>query len=110
MPYPRGHFDLVVMFSVIEHLRSYREALAEIARVTAPDGRLLLGMPAVNLTMELGFRAIGFKGIDDHHVTTPSQVSAALSDCGWSIERRDRLKVMGLTVYYQWLLTRRERR
>jgi len=31
-------------------------------------------MPAVNSFMEVAFRAIGFRNIDHHHVTTPAEV------------------------------------
>jgi len=74
LPYDDGQFDLVVCFSVVEHLVDYATALREMARVLAADGRLLIGMPSVNPTMELGFRLIGFKGIEDHHVTTAAGV------------------------------------
>lgn len=111
MPYEDRTFDLVVCFSVIEHLHAYRQALAEIRRVLQPGGWLLLGMPSVNLTMEVGFRAIGFKGIEDHHVTTPAQVEAAFDAAGLSVVRRDFLDVpgprpFGLRLYHDWLLER----
>src|SRR5215472_10315892 len=48
LPYESGSFDLVVCFSVFEHLREYSKALAEVARVLAPSAWFLLGMPAVN--------------------------------------------------------------
>jgi SAM-dependent methyltransferase len=108
-PYPDDRFELVVCFSVLEHLRDYREALAEMARVLRPGGHLLVGMPSVNLTMELGFRAIGFKGIDDHHVTTPEQVARAFDDAGLRLRKSAFLDLphrrpLGLRLYHSWLL------
>jgi len=63
--------DLVVAVSVLEHIATIDEFLAEIHRVLKPGGQLLVGMPAVNKTMEYLFQAIGFGNIDHHHVTTP---------------------------------------
>ena len=105
--YDDGMFDLVVCFSVIEHLHDYRSALAEMARVLEPGGYLLLGMPSVNRMMEVGFRMIGFKGIEDHHVTTPAQVFSAFDD--FEVEDAAHLQLplrqpFGLRLYYSWLL------
>ncbi|MCP3986139.1 MAG: class I SAM-dependent methyltransferase [bacterium] len=111
LPYDDGHFDLVVCISVIEHIRDYRRALEEMARVLTDSGQLLLGMPSVNMAMEIGFRAIGFKGIDDHHVSTPAQISSAVNEAGLRIERMNHLDLpisrpFGLRLYNNWLLTK----
>jgi len=111
LPYEDRAFELVTCFSVIEHLTEYRSALAEMRRVLQHDGQLLLGMPSVNRMMELGFRAIGFKGIEDHHVTTPAQVAAAFEAAGLRIVRTGHLQLggappLGLRLYYNWLLER----
>jgi SAM-dependent methyltransferase len=107
LPHESAFFDLVVSYSVFEHLQDYPRALGEVARVMRPGGRFLLGMPAVNRAMEWGFRAIGFKGIEDHHVTTPAQVARAFARAGLAVEAQDRLglrRVPGAAVYYTWLL------
>jgi len=111
LPYEDARFDLVYSFSVFEHLHDYRKALAEVSRVLRPQGLFLLGMPAVNKTMELGFSLLGFKGIEDHHVTTPSQVSGAFGDAGLRLQRRTSLDFpaappFGMRLYYCWLLER----
>jgi ubiquinone/menaquinone biosynthesis C-methylase UbiE len=72
--YRDGFFDLVVCFSVMEHLAQPERALDEMRRVLKPGGVAIIGMPAVNRFMEYAFQAIGFKGIEDHHITTPGQV------------------------------------
>ncbi len=109
LPYDDGAFDLVVSFSVFEHLHEYDRALREVARVLAPGGHFLLGMPAVNRMMELGFRAIGFKGIEDHHVTTPQSVAREFGGAGFVVEKKRYLglQVNRLAVYYTWLLRKR---
>jgi SAM-dependent methyltransferase len=107
LPFEEGLFDLVVSYSVFEHLHDYRRALGEVARVLRPDGLFLLGMPAVNKAMTWGFRAIGFNGIDDHHVTTPREVERAFGDANFSVLREDVLGLQAVrraALYYTWLL------
>lgn len=71
--------DLVVAVSVLEHIRPIEPFLAEIYRVLKPSGYLLVGMPAVNKTMQYLFAAIGFSGIEQHHVTSPEEMQQAAS-------------------------------
>lgn len=106
LPFADASFDLVVSFSVFEHLHEYQRALREVGRVLRPNGHFLLGMPSVNLLMEAGFRAIGFKGIEDHHVTTPAQVAQSFGATGFRVAKENRLvfPLPGVTLYYNWLL------
>jgi SAM-dependent methyltransferase len=108
LPYEDASFDLVVCYSVFEHLHEYPKALSEVARVLKKGGRFLLGMPAVNKAMEWGFLAIGFKGIEDHHVTPPARVASRFADHGFEVIET---KKLGLplplaTLYTVWLLER----
>jgi len=109
LPYDAGSFDLVVCFSVFEHLNEFERALSEVARVLRPGGQFLLGMPAVNRVMEVGFRVIGFKGIDDHHVTTPRAVSGSFGKVGLKVvgSRTLDFPIKGVRLYYTWLLENR---
>jgi SAM-dependent methyltransferase len=109
LPYGDASFDLVFCFSVFEHLHEYRRALREVVRVMRPGAHFLLGMPSVNQTMEVGFRLIGFKGIDDHHVTTPAAVARQFETVGLRVSRSSFLDVplgrpLGLRLYHNWLL------
>ena len=45
LPFPDAAFDLVVSFETIEHIAAQREFLAEVKRVLAPGGLLLLSSP-----------------------------------------------------------------
>ena len=109
MPYGAGEFDLALCFSVFEHLREYKRGLREVVRVIKPGGSFLLGMPAVNLVMDAGFRAIGFKGIGDHHVTTPQAVARAFDEVGLRVVREARLRLIpGVPMYFGWLLEKVE--
>lgn len=46
LPFKDACFDLVGAFDVVEHCESEELALAELARVLTPGGRLLLSVPA----------------------------------------------------------------
>jgi ubiquinone/menaquinone biosynthesis C-methylase UbiE len=106
LPHETASMDLVVSFSVFEHLHEYRKGLAEVSRVLKPGALFLLGMPAVNRMMEVGFRAIGVKSIEDHHVTTPGSVSKAFSSAGLRVVRTQNLGAPRppFALYYNWLL------
>jgi ubiquinone/menaquinone biosynthesis C-methylase UbiE len=109
LPYADAAFDLVVSFSTFEHLHEYQKGLAEVTRVMRPNGLFLLGMPAVNKLMEAAFLAIGFKGINDHHVTTPRQIEQAFAAAGLRRVSSATLDLpfrmpLGVRVYYDWLL------
>lgn len=69
LPFASEHFDGVVAFSILEHLKEAEliQAVGEVARVLEPGGRFLVGCPAVHKAMNLAFAAIGFSNIEDHH-------------------------------------------
>jgi SAM-dependent methyltransferase len=46
MPYPDGIFDLVTCLDVLEHTPDHELTLAELLRVTAPGGHLIVTVPA----------------------------------------------------------------
>jgi SAM-dependent methyltransferase len=108
MPYADGAFDLVVSFSVFEHLSAYETGLAEVSRVLAPGGVFLLGMPAVNRTMSRLFELIGHRDIDDDHVTTPAEVASTFTRHRLRVKKRTNLGAPGggPALYYTWLLER----
>jgi SAM-dependent methyltransferase len=76
---PGGSFDAIVCFSVLEHIVDADGAARGLARALAPGGILITGYPMVSPLMTRAFRMIGYSGIDDHHVTTPARISAALA-------------------------------
>jgi ubiquinone/menaquinone biosynthesis C-methylase UbiE len=66
--YPQSYFNLIVGFSVFEHIAEPDSVLQEMYRILKPGGKLLVGMPRVDKTMEKLFIMIGFNNINDHHV------------------------------------------
>jgi SAM-dependent methyltransferase len=111
LPYGDAYFDLIVSFSVFEHLHEYPKALAEVRRVLKPGGLFLLGMPSVNKLMEAGFHAIGFGDINDHHVTTPANVERAWPAAGLRLVQASFLDFpprlpLSVRLYHTWLLER----
>lgn len=45
LPFPDGHFDVVVSFETLEHITQHEEMLAQFARVLKPDGLLIISTP-----------------------------------------------------------------
>jgi SAM-dependent methyltransferase len=75
---PAAHFDAVVCFSVLEHIADADGAARGLARALAPGGTLVTGYPMVSALMTRAFDLIGFSDIDNHHVTPPARIAAAL--------------------------------
>ena len=90
LPFADGRYDVVVAFSILEHLRPEElpAALAEVARVLAPGGRFLVGCPAVHKAMILAFSDFGLNGIEQHHFSSILDVLAAAGPAGLSVERQ----------------------
>lgn len=57
LPFARGSFDVVFCTEVLEHLKAPERGLAEIARVLAPDGALVVTVP--NATGFAPFHRLG---------------------------------------------------
>jgi ubiquinone/menaquinone biosynthesis C-methylase UbiE len=112
--YPDAYFDLVVCFSTLEHLVAVNLALDEMNRVTSEGGYLLLGMPAVNRFMEAAFRAIGFRNINDYHVTSPKEVWNLINRQAdrWEVQHRKlpRAAPFGWALYHTFLLRKHRKR
>lgn len=61
-------FDLIVAFSVLEHIRDCRQIIMEMFRILKPGGEILVGMPRVDKTMVKLFQLIGYDRIEQHHI------------------------------------------
>lgn len=56
LPYKKGHFDLVLCYETIEHVRNPQKAMLEMKRVLKKGGKLILAMDSGTLA----FRIIWF--------------------------------------------------
>lgn len=45
LPFPDGCADLVTCIELLEHLPTFRPAVAELSRITAPQGRCVVSVP-----------------------------------------------------------------
>ena len=77
---PAAHYDAIVCFSVLEHIADADGAARSLARALAPGGTLVTGYPMVSRLMTRAFAAIGYDRIDDHHVSPPARIAAALGE------------------------------
>jgi SAM-dependent methyltransferase len=75
---PAAAFDVVVCFSVLEHIADADGAARGLARALAPGGTLITGYPMVSRLMTQAFRLIGYPNIDEDHVSPPAAIAAAL--------------------------------
>jgi 2-polyprenyl-3-methyl-5-hydroxy-6-metoxy-1,4-benzoquinol methylase len=75
---PANHYDAIVCFSVLEHIEDAGGAARTLARALTPGGTLVTGYPMVSALMTRAFSALGFANIDDHHVSPPALIAAAL--------------------------------
>lgn len=87
--YPGGHFDLVVLYHVIEHVHDPLALLKEIRRVLKPGGWLILGTPDFDSGAARRFGANYRLLHDITHISLFSNESMHrfLRDHGFCIER-----------------------
>ena len=133
LPYGSAAFDLVILCEVAEHLPTYIPVIAEIGRVLAPSGRLVLSTPNVARlhsrwhffwtgTHKLIRRRVGWDLTPDdlyaYHITPVDfpLLHTLLRQAGLSVERlevtRFKWKHAWLFLLYPfiWLSTRLETR
>ncbi len=82
LPFADASFDMVSAFDVIEHCEPESEALAEVSRVLAPGGRLLMAVPAYQWAWT------DFDVANGHHRRyTRRRAVAAVEQAGFRVER-----------------------
>lgn len=65
LPFATRAFSLIICLEVLEHLPNFRKAVAEIHRVVAPDGRVIVSVP---------YRKRGAKSeINPYHLYEPGE-------------------------------------
>jgi SAM-dependent methyltransferase len=82
LPFADGAFDLAVALDVLEHLRDDAPAWAELARVVAPGGRLVVTVPQYDWLW-------GEHDVVSHHHRryTRALLCERAAAAGWSAER-----------------------
>lgn len=80
LPYEDEEFDSIVCISILEHIpgSSLDKAVSEIHRVLIPGGIAVVGFPTVGKKMNFLFRIIGYRDINQHHVSGEKEIMAAL--------------------------------
>jgi SAM-dependent methyltransferase len=82
LPFKDASFDVVAAFDVLEHCEPEQAALAEIVRVLAPDGRLLISLPAYRWAWT------HFDDVNGHHRRyTRGRAVRALESQGLQVQR-----------------------
>ncbi len=84
LPFPEARFDAIVSFSFMEHVKPVGAFLDEMWRVLKPGGKIILGMPMVNKWFNALFPMIGVNNIEQHHITSPSEVQEEIRWRGWA--------------------------
>lgn len=85
---PAGCCDVVVMRMVLEHVPEPRATLAEVGRVLAPGGRLLISVPNAASIEASVFGDRWFAWDLPRHLShfTPHTLAALLESCGFVVE------------------------
>ncbi|MBI5292125.1 MAG: class I SAM-dependent methyltransferase [Chloroflexi bacterium] len=85
LPFPDCAFTTVLMFDILEHLEPEAEILAEVARVCAPGGRVIVSVPHADDAFLPDYGLTYLHRIDRTHVReyTPRQLAARLESFGF---------------------------
>lgn len=107
--YPANSFDLIVGFSVFEHISDPDLILKEMRRILRNGGHLLVGMPRVDELMAKFFKFIGYKNINDHHVTSFKKF-LSIADRHFTVKKQSRMPSFlpaAFGLYFTVLLEKR---
>jgi 2-polyprenyl-3-methyl-5-hydroxy-6-metoxy-1,4-benzoquinol methylase len=102
--FPRGFFDVITLFDVIEHVYDPRRLAVDVAWHLAPEGRIVIATPNVEslLARVTGRRWVSYKIPEHVSYFSPRTLAAALAP-GFEIER---VSPCGQYVSLDFLLTR----
>ena len=91
LPYPDGHFHVVLCNQVLEHIPKDRNVLMELKRVLGPGGMLILGVPNEGCVLAWLRNHVLQRSIlrtTDHvNFYTSKTLSELLSHAGYSVRR-----------------------
>lgn len=87
--YPDGHFDLVTLSDLLEHIPEPRPFLHEVRRVLARDGVLMIVTPDVtSLSARLMGRHWSHYHREHLNYFSPGTLGRLLAECGFSLRYR----------------------
>ena len=105
LPFADATFDVVAAFDVVEHCEPEALAVAELARVLGPGGRLLLSVPAYQWAWSDHDVRAGH-----HRRYTRPRIVAALEAAGLRVERSTYAFALVFPMFAAERLLRRVRR
>ncbi len=68
LPFPDGHFDMVTMLAVLEHLSKPDDIIGEVARVLRSNGRLFVTVPSPRARAVLEFLSYGLHLVSEEEI------------------------------------------
>lgn len=75
LPFRKNYFDVVMVISILEHIKALDDACLEIRRVLKPGGRIVAGFPTMNAITD---RLLG--GSTGFHVSSHKKIIEAMSE------------------------------
>jgi demethylmenaquinone methyltransferase/2-methoxy-6-polyprenyl-1,4-benzoquinol methylase len=84
LPFPDGVFERIIVIDALHHFSDRRAALAEMARVLKPGGRLLVEEPDLNRPAVKIVAVLEKLLLMESHFIDPAGVAAELHDAGLS--------------------------
>ena len=85
LPFGDGSFHAVFAAGFLPHLETAEGGLAELARITAPGGRLAIFHPIGRATLAARHGA----SYSDAGATSPKRLPGLLAEAGWQLESID---------------------
>jgi glycosyltransferase involved in cell wall biosynthesis len=92
---PPESFDTLVCTNVLEHVEDDRAALRGMRRLVAPDGRVVLIVPALRALYGSIDQAIGH-----HRRYTREEITSKLAEAGLTVEHVSYFNVLGVAGWY----------
>jgi 2-polyprenyl-3-methyl-5-hydroxy-6-metoxy-1,4-benzoquinol methylase len=86
-PSHAGHFRLITLFQVLEHIAEFSDTLKICREIIHPEGQLVISVPDGDAMIEQE-RVVGCADMPPNHINkwTPRSLALALEQAGFAIE------------------------